>query len=149
MRARVIAHKQPEGKAGQGGDILLHDGQTVEGVIREYLVTALENTDHEVVEDSAADASVRRIDVHIKQFWAWAETGASSVKYKAKIVAALTVTGRRTPITISAEAEVPRAQPATDAWTAVLVKALDEFRVAVEDYACPCSDWFGRIPGTQ
>jgi uncharacterized lipoprotein YajG len=79
---RAIARKRNTyGKAL--GDILLPEGQTVEGLVRDALTRAFRESGYRVVEEGDATP----IEVEVDQFWAWFTPGfwAASLEFEAKI----------------------------------------------------------------
>jgi hypothetical protein len=106
-KARAIGRKR--GGFGKAlGDVLLENGQTVEGVVRENLTAALRQAGYQVVE-SAAGSSALLIDVRIKKFWAWFRPGFWAVTLKANIVTDLELSGANLPTSITARMRRTRA----------------------------------------
>jgi hypothetical protein len=126
-KARAIARKR--GGFGMAlGDVLLQNGQTVEGVVRENLKVALQQAGYQVrdAEDGGSPAVV--IDVHVKQFWAWFTPGFWAITLAANISTDLDVAGTPSPTAITVHIEDSRQIATESAWIETVDKALTDFR---------------------
>lgn len=128
VKARAIGRKRNTyGKAL--GDILLENGQTVEGVVRENLTLALQQAGYRVQGDDASGDALP-IDVHIKQFWAWFQPGFWAITLHAKISTEISAGGASAPITIEIHAEDKRQMATDTAWMEIIDQALKDYRTA-------------------
>jgi len=128
-KARAIGRKR--GGFGKAlGDVLLENGQTVEGVIRENLTAALRQAGYQVVERTEGTAPLL-IDVRIKQFWAWFKPGFWAITLNANITTDLQLSGADLPATITAHAEESGQWAADSDWIEVVAKALTDYRAQV------------------
>jgi len=79
IKARAIARK----RGGYGmalGDIVLPEGQTVEGLVKDALIRSLRESGYRVIDDSdGAFATATPVQADIDQFWAWFSPGAFTV----------------------------------------------------------------------
>jgi hypothetical protein len=126
-KARAIARKR--GGFGMAlGDVLLQNGQTVEGVVRENLKVALQQAGYQVrnAVDAASPAVV--IDVHVKQFWAWFTPGFWAITLAANISTDLDVAGTASPTAITVHVEDSRQLATESAWIEIVDKGLTDFR---------------------
>lgn len=65
MKARAVASKR--GSFGKAmGDVLLENGQTVVGLVRESLTTAFEQSGYRVTNEADAGLTTLVVDDHIK-----------------------------------------------------------------------------------
>lgn len=130
VKARAVGRKRNTyGKAL--GDILLKDGQTVEGVVRENLSAALVQAGYRVANDGSGGGTPLVIDVHIRQFWAWAQPGFWAIKLNTNIATDLDVSRAGEPTTISVHAEDSRQMATEGAWMEIIAKALNDYRAQV------------------
>lgn len=76
VRARALGRKR--GGYGQAlGDVLLKEGSSVNGVIREHVAAAAREAGYRVVESGEADVT---LDVTIDRFWSWVDPGVFTIK---------------------------------------------------------------------
>ena len=130
VKARAVGRKRNTyGKAL--GDILLKDGQTVERVVRENLAAALTQAGYQVMGDDASGGAPLLIDVHIRQFWAWAQPGFWAIKLNTNISTDLDLAGAGSPTTITVHAEDSRQMATEGAWMEIIAKALGDYRTQV------------------
>lgn len=127
VKARAIARKR--NTYGQAlGDVLLQDGQTVIGVVRENLTSGFEQAGYRVASAGpAAGPTPITLDVSIRKFWAWMRPGFWALTFNANIETVLAVSGgASTTISVSAQ---DSGQIATDdAWTGIVQKALADYQ---------------------
>src|SRR5262249_6963628 len=131
VKARAIGRKR--GGFGKAfGDVLLEDGQTASGVVRQHLTNALEQDGYQVVNDaSKAQPSTPVLDVHIKQFWTWVSPGFWAISLSNRITTDLAFSGNPTPIVIDVEKKEGFQVIVESDWIKVVNKALDEYRSQV------------------
>jgi uncharacterized lipoprotein YajG len=127
VKARAVGRKR--GGFGKAlGDVLLDDGQTVVGLVRENLTTAFQETGFQVVNEGAADPASLVVDVHIKQFWAWFQPGFWAIALNANIETNLEISGTAPPTAISVHVEDSRQMATETAWLEIVEKALLAYR---------------------
>lgn len=129
VKARAIGRKR--NTFGQGlGDVLLENGQTVIGVVRDNLTAAFQAAGYRVVTvDPGADAKALTADVHVKTLWAWFQPGFWAIKLNTNVATELSFDGGRPPLTIDTHAEDSRRMATDSAWMAIIDKALADYRV--------------------
>lgn len=127
VKARAIGRKR-NGFGKALGDVLLQNGQTVEGVIRENLTAALQQAGYEVKSEDLAGPSPLMIDVDIKQFWAWFQPGFWQITLNTNITTDVHISGVVSPTTVSVHAEDKRQAATEGAWIQVVDKALQAYR---------------------
>lgn len=127
IKAKAIARKRNTfGKAL--GDVLLGEGQTVTGVVKNDLKNALKKAGYRVEEFDASRPDMIVLDVHIKQFWAWFQPGFWAIKLNANIETVIDVSGSGSPTTVSVHTEDSRQVATDSAW----IEAVDKGRQAYE-----------------
>lgn len=127
IKSRAIGRKRNSfGKAL--GDVLLENGQTVEGVVRDNLTTALRQSGYQVLSTSSGDTNALLIDVHINKFWAWFQPGFWSITLHTNIATTLDISNSKTPISIAVHAEDSRQIATDSAWIEIADKALQAYR---------------------
>lgn len=132
-KARAISRKR-NGFGRALGDVLLKDGQTVPGIVRDNLVAALRQAGYRTTTNAAeAGASPIIIDAHIKQFWAWSEPGFMTVKLSANIATGLEIVGAASQTNVSVHSEDSSGAASDGARVAVIDKALREYRAQVRE----------------
>jgi uncharacterized lipoprotein YajG len=100
VKARAVGRKR--GGFGKAmGDVLLENGQTVVGLVRDNLTTAFQQAGYQVANEGAAESAPLMVDVHIKQFWAWFQPGFWAISLNANIETILEVSGTASPTSIS------------------------------------------------
>lgn len=130
VKSQAIGRKR-NGFGKALGDVLLEQGQTVQGVVRKNLEAALEQGGYQV--KSLADAGTNPVvlDVHIKKFWAWFQPGFWAITLHSDIATELQVEGQATPIEIDAHAEDKRQMATDKAWMEITQQGLDAYRAKV------------------
>jgi hypothetical protein len=123
VKARAIGRKR--NTYGKGlGDVLLENGQTVIGLVRENVAAAFQQAGYAVVEQ--ADAAATPVDVHVKQCWAWFKPGFWAITLNANIGTDVDLGGQ--VVTVSTHSE-QSGQFATDSsWMEIVSKAFDDYR---------------------
>ena len=127
-KARAIGRKR--GGFGKAlGDVLLENGQTVAGVVRENLTAAFKQAGYRTT-SSAADAgpSPMIVDVHIKQFWAWVQPGFWAMTLNSHITTDLEISGIASPAVVSVSEKDSRQLVTDGAWIEIVDKALKDYR---------------------
>jgi uncharacterized lipoprotein YajG len=127
VKARAVARKR--GGFGKAmGDVLLDEGQTVAGVVRDNLVNSLQAAGYRVVNSAEPADNAITIDVAVKKYWAYFRPGFWQIALDADIETDITVAGAAAPLVIAAHVE-DRRQAATErAWLQVLEEALAAYR---------------------
>ncbi|GGX86810.1 hypothetical protein GCM10007160_12700 [Litchfieldella qijiaojingensis] len=128
IKARAVGRKRNTyGKAL--GDILLENGQTVEGLVRENLVAAFEKSGFKVSSETEShDPSALVVDVYINELWAWFNPGFWAITLNTRIATDLELQGASSPKTISVHAEDRRQVATESAWVEIIEMALQEYR---------------------
>jgi hypothetical protein len=111
------------------GDVLLQDGQTVEGVVRESLAAALRESGYQLAEPTNPPPAAMVIDVHIKTFWAWLNPGFWSITANTSIATDLDIADRAGALAISVHYQDSRQFVTDSTWIEVIDKALQAYRV--------------------
>lgn len=126
IRARAVGRKR--NSYGQAlGDVMLEEGQTVEGLMRLHIAAAFQQGGVRVIEESAASPETPRVDVTIDKFWAWFQPGFWAIKLRAKVETGLSVNGGA-PVIVAVEID-HAGQAATDGfWRQTLHTALAAYR---------------------
>ena len=127
VKARAIGRKRG-GFGAAMGDVLLENGQTVVGLVRENLTAAFQQAGYAVTDAGAAGPAPLVVDVHIKQFWAWFKPGFWAITLSTNIETDLDVSGASSPTTISVHAEDSRQMATDSAWLEIVQKALAAYR---------------------
>lgn len=129
VKARAIARKR--NAYGQAmGDVLLQEGQTVTGVVRENLEAAFRQAGYRVAKDAAAAGPAPLlVDVSIRKFWSWLQPGFWAITLHANIETDLQVAGGSKPTIISVK-HAQQQQVATDSvWVETVENALKAYRL--------------------
>jgi hypothetical protein len=128
VKARAIGRKR--GGFGKAlGDVLLENGQTVTGLVRQHLTSALEQAGYQVVNDAAkAPAGTPAVDVRIKQFWTWVNPGFWQIHLTNHITTDLAFSGPSNSIVIDLEKTDGYQVIVEGDWTKLVGQALDEYR---------------------
>lgn len=130
VKSQAIGRKRNSfGKAL--GDVLLQQGQTVTGVVRENLIAALLQSGYRVVPQVNAGADAVVLDVHVKQFWSWFQPGFWAITLHSDIATDLQVEGKDTPIKIQVHAEDKRQAATEKAWMEIMQQGLERYRAEV------------------
>ena len=119
-RGRAVARKR--NSFGQGmGDVLLQDGATVVGVVRQNITAAFEHAGYKVVPaGSTASPAPTTVDVSIKKFWA--------LSFNSNIETIMSPVGGGTPTTVSVSVSESRQLGTDAAWIDIVQKALGDYR---------------------
>ncbi|MBS0374784.1 MAG: hypothetical protein JSR73_09365 [Proteobacteria bacterium] len=128
IRARAVGRKRNTfGKAL--GDILLANGQTVVGVVREALAGAFQAAGYQVAPgDPGSGANALVADVHVKEFWAWMRPGFWALSLNTRITTDVKFQGADAPLPINTEATDSRQMATESAWLAVIDQALADYK---------------------
>lgn len=129
VKARAIARKR--NTYGQAlGDVLLQDGQTVTGLVRENIAAAFRQAGYRVASDVAsAGPSPLLVDVRIKKFWSWMQPGFVAITLHSTIETELQLTGGGPVTTVSVKTEDSRQIAGDSAWVETVEKALAAYRL--------------------
>lgn len=130
IKSRAIGRKR-NGFGKALGDVLLENGQTVTGVIRENLTAALQQAGYQVKDAAQADASAIVMDVHIKKFWAWFQPGMWVITLNSDVATDLSISGAAMPTTVSVHVEDAHGAATESSWIEIVEKALDTYRKEV------------------
>lgn len=131
-KSRAIARKR--NTYGQAlGDVLLQEGQSVQGLVRANLTAAFEQAGYRVAPAGTAAASgspaPTLVDVSIKKFWSWMQPGFWALTFSTNIETVLTTT---TPGAAARDISVStsdQGQVGTDdAWIRAVQKALSAYQ---------------------
>lgn len=127
-KARAIGRKR--GGFGKAlGDVLLENGQTVAGVVRENLTNALKQAGYRTTSNAAeAGPAPVIIDVRIKQFWAWIQPGFWALTLHADITTNLEVSGNASPTVVSVNTQDSRQIVTDSSWIEIVDQALKDYR---------------------
>ncbi len=128
IKARAIARKRNSyGKAM--GDILLPEGQTVEGVTRDLLKSAMAEAGLSVVDEASASPNAWIVDADIERFWAWFTPGAWVVSVDAWMGVNLRAVrgGVERPLAIEGQGQVKGMSASGKSWKVVYRRAFDDF----------------------
>lgn len=112
LKARAFGRKR-NGYGHAMGDIVLDEGQTVSGVVRDSVVVALKDAGFQVADGAAAPQGAIVVDVHIKQFWEYYTPGFWAVSVTANVEAEIDRAGSTAPVMIKVE-RVDRGQMITE-----------------------------------
>lgn len=128
VKARAIARKR-NGFGQALGDVLLEDGQTVTGVVRDNLASAFRQAGYRVAPDAAsAGANPLLVDVRIKKFWAWFTPGMMAITLQANIDTDVQISDGGTTTQVSVNARDDRMAATEGAWVEIVQKALAAYR---------------------
>jgi uncharacterized lipoprotein YajG len=127
VKSRAVARKR-NGYGTLLGDVLLDNGQTVAGVVRDNLAAAFAEAGYAVQGGAAAPAGAATVDVTVRQFWAWSEPGFTEITMNTTIDADLVFSGKGGKQNVSARTSEGRLAAGDDAWRDVIQKGLAEFR---------------------
>jgi hypothetical protein len=131
VRARAIGRKR--NTYGMAlGDVLLENGQTVAGVVRENLTFALRQAGYRVTTHTGeAGPSPVVIEARIKKFWAWVQPGFWALTFHADITTDLEISGIATPTIVTVNTEDSRQLATDSAWIGIVDQALRDYRSQV------------------
>lgn len=130
IKARAIGRKR-NGFGKALGDVLLENGQTITGVVRENLTAALQQAGYQVKSAGEADASALVVDVHVKKFWAWFQPGFWAITLNSDVATDLSISGAAMPTTVSVHVEDTHQAATEGAWIEIVDKALEAYRKEV------------------
>ncbi len=125
VEARAIGRKR-NGYGAAVGDVLLAPGQTVEGLMREHIVSAFQQAGVSVIDESAATPETPRVDVRIERFWTWLHP-AVMIHQNTMIEARFIVAGAE-PVVVTGSAEGEGPIPPDRVWIGLFQTALTAFR---------------------
>ena len=127
VKARAIGRKR--GSFGKAfGDVLLENGQTVVGVMRDTVVAAFQDAGFAVVEDGhEGSAAATPVDVHIKQCWAWFNPGFWAITLSANVGTDVKI-GDAPALSVLTHAEDSRQMATDSAWMEIIAKGLEAYR---------------------
>ena len=132
VKARAIGRKRNSFGAALG-DILLENGKTVVGVVRENLAVALRQAGYRVTSDVAdGGTSPVVMDVTVKEFWAWMNPGFWALTLSTRITTDLAIQGAAAPTSINVLAQDSRQAAFESAWIEVLDRALLQYRAEIK-----------------
>ena len=127
VKARAIGRKRNTfGKAL--GDVLLENGQSVVGLVRESLTAAFQQSGFRVAAEGTAGSAPLLIDVRIKQFWAWVQPGFWAITLNTNIETDLNISGAPATVNVSVHVEDSRQFVTDGAWLEIAEKALIAYR---------------------
>lgn len=127
VKARAIGRK----RGGFGlalGDVLLDNGQTVTGLVRENVSAAFQQAGFRVLAEGAGTPAALLVDVRIKQFWAWFQPGFWAITLNTNIETEFDLSGAAGPVKLSVHAEDSRQIATDSAWLEIVEKALLAYR---------------------
>ena len=134
VKARAIGRKRNTFGAAMG-DVLLREGQTVEGLVRGSLASALRRAGYDVRDTADAAADLLLVDARIQEFWSWLQPGFWALTTNINLRTALDLSRGETPVTVSVHAEESH-QMATDSdWIAIVQKGLEDYSRQVAEKA--------------
>ena len=127
VKARAIGRKR--GGFGKAfGDVLLEDGQTVVGVVRDAAAAAFRDAGFAVVDGGNEGSSTAvPVDVHIKQCWAWFNPGFWSITLSANVETDVNV-GSAPALAVLTHSEDSRQMATDSAWMEIIAKGLEDYR---------------------
>ncbi|MCD6079422.1 MAG: flagellar biosynthetic protein [Ramlibacter sp.] len=128
VKARAIARKR--NTYGQAlGDVLLQEGQTVTGLVRENLSAAFRQAGYRVATDAAsAGPNPLNVDVSVRKFWAWFTPGFWTITLTANIETELRISDGGVPVVVSVVTKDDLMAAGESAWVETVQKALVAYR---------------------
>jgi uncharacterized lipoprotein YajG len=127
LKARAVARKgNTYGKAM--GDVVLQAGQTVASVVREYAAAAFESAGFTVASEAASAAAPILVDIHIKEFWAWFESGFWELKLHATVRTDVDVEGAPEGFSVAVQTKHGYQIGNDDSWIEILELGLKDYR---------------------
>ena len=126
-RLRAVGRKR-NGFGQAIGDVLLQQGQTVEGLVRAALVQALGDAGYNVVAASDTGPSLE-IDAQINRLWAWIEPGFWAITLRSEVAVDLALSNRNGPATVAVSVADPHQFITDSDWIETIGKALSAFRI--------------------
>jgi len=134
VKARAIGRKR--NSFGQAmGDVLLSEGQTVEGLVRGSLSSALRQAGYDVRDTADTAADPLLVDARIQEFWSWLQPGFWALTTNTNLRTALDLSRGETPVTVSVHAEESQQMATDSAWIAIVQKALEDYSRQVAEKA--------------
>jgi hypothetical protein len=134
IKARAIGRKRNTyGKAL--GDVLLEEGKSVSGVLRENLAAALGAAGYRVVDAAKASPDALQLDVRIDKFWAWFQPGFWQITLNGDVATQLTFEGQPAAFSVGASAQDKRQMAHDGAWVEIIDAAIAKYREAVRSEA--------------
>jgi hypothetical protein len=130
VKARAVARKR-NGWGKAMGDVLLENGDNVEGVVRQNFVAALQQAGYQVKNEGEAGTGAVVMDVHIKKLWAWLQPGAWVITLSSEIATDVAISGQPIPTSLSVRVEDAHGAATENAWKEIVDKALDAYRTEV------------------
>lgn len=127
IKDRAIARKR-NGYGMAMGDVLLQEGQSVSGLVRENLTGAFQQLGYRVTDEADAGRNPLLVDVRIKKFWSWMQPGFWAVTLHSNIETTVSVSGAGAGSTTSVHVQDSRQVVTDGAWMEILDKALAAFR---------------------
>jgi hypothetical protein len=121
------------------GDVVLPENQTVAGLVRDAVTTALREQGYAVVNDPAP--GVLPLSVDIQQFWAWFEPGLLTVNLE--FVSHLLIYGQgvvaRSPMFVQGRASATDAVATAGTWSQVVQQGLDNLVLNIRNRVEPAT----------
>jgi hypothetical protein len=114
------------------GDIMLPEGQTVEGCVRDLVAEALARRGYAVA-DAKGDATFD-VQVKIGEFWAWCTPGMWSIPFESRLYCEVVIRrgDKESKFNIQAQGNNP-GQVASDAnWREAYRRAFDDFLLQLD-----------------
>ncbi|CAA9435183.1 MAG: hypothetical protein AVDCRST_MAG51-2885 [uncultured Ramlibacter sp.] len=128
IKSRAIGRKR--NAYGQAlGDVLLQNGQTVEGLVRENLGTAFQRAGYRVVPEGSAGANPLIVDARIKQFWSWLQPGFWAMTLNANVETTLQLSGAANAVPVNVHVTESRQLATENVWVEIVEKALAQYRI--------------------
>jgi hypothetical protein len=132
IKSRAVARKR--NAYGQAlGDVLLREGQTVQGLVRANLTAAFEQAGYRVAPSGAAAApgapAPTLVDVSVRKFWSWMQPGFWALTFSTNIETVLTTATPGAPALEISVSTSDQGQVGTDdAWIRAVQKALSAYQ---------------------
>jgi hypothetical protein len=128
VKARAIGRKR--NSFGQAlGDVLMDEGQTVAGVVRDNVSAAFRDAGYRVAADPvSAGPDPLLVDVRVKKFWSWITPGFMTITVAANIDTDVLVSDGGAPTLVSVTSRDDRMAVTESAWTEIVQKALVSYR---------------------
>jgi hypothetical protein len=132
------------------GDVVLPEGQTVTGLVRGAVATALREKGYAVVDEPGP--GVLPISVDIEQFWAWFEPGLWTVKLE--FDSHILIYGRgfleRTPMFVQGRASATEPVATTNSWQQLVQQGLNDLVLNIKEEIAPAGapPSIATMPGT-
>jgi hypothetical protein len=128
IKARAVGRKR--GGFGKAlGDVLLQEGQSVTGLMRESVAAALQDAGYRVVSaPEAGGPPPLVVDVHVKQFWSWFQPGFWAITLNANVETGIDVVSVK-PVHVKVHVEQAGLAATDGAWLEIVDKARQAYRV--------------------